>query len=124
MLLHHMVSLFGLLLVLHQARYACEMSAVIGASEVTNPLLQTRWFMKETRNYIGIKAVLVDWVFVFLFAVFRIGIGTPFILAFLASPDTDYVAKCGGVGFYAVSVIFGVTILQFIWRKYVRKKSH
>ena len=127
MLVHHMISLFGLFLVLHQAKYACELSAVTGASEVTNPLLQLRWFMKETNHYSGMKAVLVDWIFLILFAVFRIGIGTPFVLAILASPDTDYFAKYGSVGFHVVNVVFGMHIFRYMWRKYMfarNKKPH
>lgn len=126
MLAHHMISLFGLFIVLHQARYACEMSAVVGASEVTNPLLQLRWFLKETNSYSGMKAVLVDWIFLTLFIVFRIGIGTPFVFAILTSQDIDFVVKCGSAAFHVVNVMFGLQLLRYIWRKYVyaKKKSN
>jgi len=118
MLAHHFVSTFGLSYVLYSGRYGCDITATLWASEFTNPLLQLRWFLKNTGNYFGSKAVILDWTFVTLFVCVRLGLGTAFVFAFLSSPDVDWVAAVGGSGFYLISVVFGVQILFFVYRKY------
>ena len=118
MLAHHFVSTFGLSYVLYSGMYGCDITATLWASEFTNPLLQLRWFLKNTGNYFGSKAVILDWTFVTLFMCVRLGLGTAFVFAFLSSPDVDWVAAVGGSGFYLISVVFGVQILFFVYRKY------
>jgi len=65
-------------------RYGCDITATLWASEFTNPLLQLRWFLKNTGNYFGSKAVILDWTFVTLFVCVRLGLGTAFVFAFLS----------------------------------------
>ena len=48
MLLHHSLSIFGMTWTLCAGKYGTEMMATIAGSEVTNPLLQLRWFLRET----------------------------------------------------------------------------
>jgi len=47
MLLHHTLSNCGMVLVLGLGKSATEVNAVVFVSEITNPLLQTRWFLRE-----------------------------------------------------------------------------
>lgn len=122
MLAHHIVSLLGLAYVLHHGRYGSELTAVMGASECTNPLLQLRWFMKETHNYTGKKAALVDYLFVLLFLSARLGVGTVFHYVCQTSPKLNLFVKAGGQAFYIISVIFGVQVCLFFYRKYLKKR--
>lgn len=122
MLAHHVVSLLGLAYVLYQGRYGSELTAVMGASECTNPLLQLRWFMKETGHYTGKKAILVDYLFVSLFWAARLGAGSVFHYVCQTSPKLNLFVKAGGQAFYIISVVFGIQILLFFYRKYLKKK--
>ena len=123
MLAHHVVSLLGLAYGLYQGRYGSELTAVMGASEFTNPLLQLRWFMKETGHYSGKKAALIDYLFVSLFWAARLGAGSVFHYMCQTSPKLNLVAKAGGHAFYIISLVFGVQLLMFFYRKYIKKKQ-
>ena len=122
MLAHHVVSILGLVYALYQGRYGSELTAVMGASEFTNPFLQLRWFMKETGTYTGRKAVILDFLFVTGFIGARLGVGSVFHYICQTSPKINLVTKAGGQAFYIISVVFGVQLLMFVYKKYLRKK--
>ena len=126
MLAHHFLTIFGLCYVLYTGKYGCGISAALGASEATNPLLQLRWFLKHTGNYTGRIAAVTDWTFVTLFMVLRLGLGTAFLFTFLSSPDVDWIASAGGCGFHLISLIFGAQLLFYVHRKYFTraKRQH
>lgn len=122
MLLHHVVSIFGFSYVLYTGKYGCEISAVLGASEVTNPLLQMRWFLKQTGRYSGSVEKAVDWMFVCLFCSLRLGVGTAFFFCFFSSPDVDAIARYGATAFYIISIVFGIQIMLYMHRKYFKRR--
>ncbi len=122
MLAHHCLSIFGFCYVTYYNRYGCEITALLGGSEFTNPLLQLRWFLKQTGLYSGTKEILLDYSFVFFFLTARVGVGTVFLGIFLISPRVDWVAMVGGTGFYLISFIFGLQLVQFLRRKYVQRR--
>jgi hypothetical protein len=53
MMVHHITSGSGLLFSLYYGVSGCELLATIGGAEVSNPLLQARWFLKETKQHYG-----------------------------------------------------------------------
>ena len=122
MLAHHVVSIVAFSYCLYQGKFGSEISAVTGASELTNPLLQLRWFMKQTGHYGGVAAVMVDWLFVVGFWGARLIVGSAFHVVCQTSSELDLVTKAGGQAFYIISWIFGVQLLRFIYRKYIRKR--
>lgn len=122
MLAHHVVSILGFVYSLYTGRAGCELTAVMGASEVTNPLLQFRWFLKEMGLYKGWLAKIVDTVFVCMFWFCRLGVGTVFHYICQTSPKLDLMTKGGGQAFYIISVIFGIQLVSFYYRKYIKKK--
>ncbi len=117
-LAHHSLSIFGFCYVIYFNRYGCEITALLGGSEFTNPLLQLRWFWRETGQYEGFKAALLDWTFVVYFITARLGVGTAFLAVFLLSPGVEWVPKIGGTGFYLISFVFGVQLICYVRRKY------
>lgn len=123
MLAHHVVSIVGMVYMLYQDRFGSEVTAVVGASEFTNPLLQLRWFMKTSGRYSGKIAVVIDWAFVFFFCVARLGVGSAFHYVCQTSPKLDLFVKAGGQAFYIISWIFGIQLLVYIHRKYIRKRQ-
>lgn len=123
MLAHHILSLYGFFHGLLYNLYGCELIAVLGASEFTNPILQYRWFLKQKGHYTGNLAKLIDFGFVLLFFLARVVVGSAFLVWTLSSPRMGPVAKLGGAMMYSVGVIFSVHLANFIQRKYVYHNS-
>ncbi|XP_021152557.1 TLC domain-containing protein 5 isoform X1 [Columba livia] len=121
MLAHHLVSILGIAASLALGESAAEVNAVIFGSEITNPLLQARWFLKETGCYHSFAGDVVDFFFVVLFTGVRIGVGAWLMYCELVSPKPRWYIKLGGVIMYAVSWVFMVSICRFARRKSMRK---
>ncbi|XP_005988155.1 TLC domain-containing protein 5a [Latimeria chalumnae] len=117
MLAHHMLSILGIIMALALEESATEVNAVIFGSELTNPLLQVRWFLREMGRYRGLMEDAVDFLFVSLFTTVRIGVGAWLLCCELVSPKPLLVVKAGGVAMYAVSWVFMFNISKFVWRK-------
>ncbi len=123
MVAHHLVSILGLMYSLYSGKTGNELVAVMGASEITNPLLQLRWFLKEMGYYSGRLAKVIDLVFVLLFWFCRLIVGSFFHIVCQTSSKLDLVTKAGGQAFYIISLIFGIQLLMFYYKKYIRKRS-
>ncbi|XP_009984552.1 PREDICTED: transmembrane protein 136 [Tauraco erythrolophus] len=121
MLAHHLVSILGITASLALEESAAEVNAVIFGSEITNPLLQARWFLKEMGCYHSFIGDVVDFFFVVLFTGVRIGVGAWLMYCELASPKPRWYIKLGGVIMYAVSWVFMVSICRFARRKSMKK---
>jgi len=121
MLLHHTLSNCGMVLVLGLGKSATEVNAVVFVSEIPNPLLQTRWFLREMGCYHSFLGEVVDFCFVLLFLVLRIGGGALIMYAMVTAPDPNWILKGGGLAMYIVSLGFMVEICRFVRRKMLKK---
>ncbi|XP_015192810.1 TLC domain-containing protein 5 [Lepisosteus oculatus] len=117
MLAHHTVSILGIMLALWLGESGLEVCAVLFGSEITNPLLQARWFLRQAGRYEGPAGDLVDLLFVVLFAGVRVGLGSWMLCCELASPRPRLAMKAGGVAMYALSWVFMANIARFAYRK-------
>ncbi|KAL4647507.1 transmembrane protein 136-like [Arapaima gigas] len=117
MLAHHTLSIMGILLVLWVGESGIEACAVIFGSEITNPLLQARWFLRRTDRYDSLGGDVVDLLFVVLFVTMRIGVGGHMLYCELLSPRPLVIMKCGGVAMYMLSWVFLANIVRFAYRK-------
>ncbi|XP_072319126.1 TLC domain-containing protein 5a [Eucyclogobius newberryi] len=124
MLAHHTVSILGILFTLWLGESGIESCAVIFGSEITNPLLQTRWFLKQTGHHKTVLGDIVDTLFVLLFVVMRIFVGGTMLYCELISPRPRFFIKCGGVAMYAMSWVFMVDIVRFVIRKTTNWQKH
>ncbi|KAG7260769.1 hypothetical protein CRUP_002579 [Coryphaenoides rupestris] len=106
MLAHHAVSILGIMLTLWLGESGVESCAVLFGSEVTNPLLQARWFLRHTGRRNTPLAEAVDLAFVVLFVVMRVFVGGAMLYCELISPRPRFFIKCGGVAMYALSWVF------------------
>lgn len=122
MLTHHMLSMYGYFHMIYHNLYGSEITAILGASEYTNPILQFRWFTKKLGYYKGSLATFIDWTFVFFFVCARCLVGTIYCIVVIKSPRVDLIAKTGGVLMYIVSLVFSYNLGMFIHRKYIKKK--
>ena len=121
MLFHHTLSICGMIMVLGLGKSATEVNAVVFVSEITNPLLQTRWFLREMGCYHTLLGEVVDFFFVLLFLVLRIGGGALIMYSMVTSPDPSWLLKAGGLAMYIVSLGFMVEICRFVRRKMLKK---
>ncbi|KAL8173645.1 UNVERIFIED_CONTAM: hypothetical protein K2H54_013248 [Gekko kuhli] len=123
MLSHHVLSVAGLVLVLLLGESATEVNAVLFVSEITNPLLQARWFLREMGRYPSLAGDVVDFLFVALFVVLRIVGGAWIMRAVMASTQTIWLLKMGVLAMYAVSLGFMLDIGRFARKKVMKKYS-
>ncbi|KAM9846902.1 TLC domain-containing protein 5 [Aulostomus maculatus] len=117
MLAHHAASIAGILLALLTGVSGCETCGVIFGSEITNPLLQARWFLRQAGRYDTLLGDAVDLLFIVLFATVRVGVGTAMFYCELTSPRTMLAMKLGGVVMYALAWVFMVDIARFGYKK-------
>ena len=121
MLAHHTLSILGMLMTLGLGESGSETCAVLFGSEITNPLLQARWFLKRAGQYDSLAGDAVDLLFILLFGIVRIGVGSAMLEAVLTSTRTRPIVKAEGVAFYTLSWIFMVDIARFACRKSCKK---
>lgn len=122
MLLHHVTSICGLVASLYLDRSGAELIATIFGSEVSNPSLQVRWFLRETGNYETRMGKLNDIVFILLFLCIRVGLGAWLFLCTMTSSKPTLLIKLGGMALYSLSVIWMVLILRFAKKRFFGKK--
>ncbi|XP_066103093.1 TLC domain-containing protein 5 [Saccopteryx bilineata] len=121
MLAHHTLSILGIIMALVLGESGTEVNAVLFGSEITNPLLQMRWFLRETGHYHSFSGDVVDFLFVALFTGVRIGVGAHLLFCEMVSPKPRWFMKAGGIAMYAVSWCFMLSIWRFAWRKSIKK---
>lgn len=122
MLLHHLCCITGLSVAIFSRRYGFELMLTILGSEITNPILQVRWFLRHSdhkcrSNKLCICAV-IDVSFIVVFFVFRIILGSVLMYLYLRCPHTDGVGRMGGLSIYVIGWGFWVQIVRFSCRKY------
>uniref|UniRef100_A0A3P9KHF0 TLC domain-containing protein n=1 Tax=Oryzias latipes TaxID=8090 RepID=A0A3P9KHF0_ORYLA len=117
MMAHHAASILGILLALSMGVSGCETCGVIFGSEITNPLLQTRWFIRQLGLYDSLLGDAVDLLFILLFAFVRVGVGTVMFYCELTSSRTSLIMKLGGVVMYGLAWVFMVDIARFGYKK-------
>ncbi|XP_053547560.1 TLC domain-containing protein 5 isoform X2 [Bombina bombina] len=121
MLTHHLLSILGIIMALILGESATEVNAVLFGSEITNPLLQVRWFLRESGQYDTLAGDVVDFLFVALFTIVRIGVGARLLYCELLSSKPYWFVKFGGVAMYVVSWCFMISIWRFAWRRSSKK---
>ncbi|XP_045208153.2 TLC domain-containing protein 5-like [Mercenaria mercenaria] len=121
MLVHHTMSIAGLGVCFVLKYYGIEMITTLFGSEITNPLLQSRWFLRETSNYDTLLGDVVDIAFMGLFGFFRIILGTILLYSYFGQEGTDWLGKLAGCLIYSMGWVFWVSIVQYGIKKYKRK---
>jgi hypothetical protein len=122
MLLHHITSIFGLALALYLERSGAELIGTIFGSEISNPSLQMRWFLRAMGKYETRLAKANDVGFILLFLCIRIGLGGRLFYHTMASPKPSVLIKLGGVALYTLSLVWMLLILRFARKRFFGKK--
>lgn len=123
MLVHHVASILSIFYCVHYNESGTEMIAAIGGAEITNPLLQLRWALRECGfEYRGLTMTIVEYIFSLSFLFVRGVIGSYFLYCVLIHPKPSVFVKLGGFSIYIISILFACMIIQYMWRK--RIKGH
>ncbi|KAK3588822.1 hypothetical protein CHS0354_028471 [Potamilus streckersoni] len=120
MLLHHSLSIMGLGCCFAWGFYGTEMVATLLGAEATNPLLQWRWFLKQSGKHHTWLGEVVDHAFMISFGVLRLVIGSYFLYCYYQQP-TDIFGRFGGTCIYIIGWVFWFNIMQFAYKKYQKK---
>lgn len=113
MLFHHILSIYGTSFVLYRGLNGAELMATICGSEMTNPFLQVRWFLHESNHHRTWYGEVNTVIFILLFTVTRVCVGTWFIIIYIQHPRPDLAAKLGSMSFYIISIVFWVHIVRY-----------
>ena len=120
MLLHHLITIVGIVAALVWEHSGTEVGATIFGAELSNPLLQLRWFMRQSGWKGSFLYEVNDLLFLLTFTICRIGIGSYFLYCELLHPLPRMFFKVGAVALYLVSWVLMVNILLFTFRKYTK----
>lgn len=124
MLVHHAFSCIALARLLRYNYAGAQTCCGIGGMEVTNPILQIRWFLRTSDYYHTKVFTIADISFILFFFIMRMGFGTYFFIniLFRFKNNAEYILYTGLL--YLISLLFVVDILNYILHKYgTNKKS-
>lgn len=119
MIVHHIYSIFAIRSILCKGRSGAEATCSLGMMEVTNPILQTRWFLRSEGFHKTFLFYFVEVVFLFLFFLIRIVVGTYVVLLVLKEPSQDFNFKILSLFMYVISWLFLVNIVNYLRLKFV-----
>jgi hypothetical protein len=123
MIIHHGVSLAALTILLAKGVSATEGIAGIGGMEITNPLLQVRWYLRTTGKKETWYYMLVEVLFMMLFFFVRVVYGFFLIKRVWLHPKPDLLVKSLATSFYLLTVTFMYYIASYFYAKYIKKRS-
>jgi hypothetical protein len=94
---------------------------MIFGSEISNPFLQMRWFFRTLEMHHSFIADVNDHIFMLLFGIVRIGIGSYFLYSGLTHPQASTMVLLGGFSMYVVGWLFWIKIIAYAIKKYKKK---
>ena len=118
MLAHHVVSIIGFLLCFKLGISGCEILATTGGAEVSNPFLQWRWFLQQEQRLDTDVGKFAEHMFLLIWFVVRMGIGTVLYIMIIQSSGTPTVIKFGANCMFTVSCTFTYGIIQYYRKKF------
>lgn len=123
MLFHHLYSCIALTRIVTQGYAGTQSICGVGTAEITNPLLQARWFLRTFDQQNSYLYALIEFMFVLTFIVARIMFGTVFILAVILSTTNNIEYKLLSLLIYVLSWLFLLNIIQYVKNKYIHSSS-
>lgn len=123
MIVHHILSIVSIGLILFKRVSGAEAVAGIGSMECTNPLLQSRWFLRTHGYNRTLIHTCVEISFILCFVIMRLGYGTALTYFVVSSNNVQIDVKICTFLLYIISLIFIYLMGQFIVRKYYSKNS-
>ncbi|XP_019873041.2 TLC domain-containing protein 5-like [Aethina tumida] len=119
MLTHHIYSICALARMLFKNTAGPQAMCSLGTMEITNPLLQTRWFIRSAGLYPSKLHTATEFAFFVTFVVVRIFIGTYFMFLVFTQTQNDLEFLFLAMAIYVMSWMFMINILAYVKKKYV-----
>ena len=123
MMLHHLISLSAMIGSLITQNSAAEVLLTTWGSEITNPFLQIRWFLRETDYYGSTYAYANDFMFIVLFFLVRVCLGSVVAWYLYYSTKTVFLMKVGGYSFYFLSLLWMYKVYGFAIKRLSKVKK-
>ena len=124
MLFHHTISVSGIAFILFNEYSGPELVATILGTEISNPFLQLRWFLRETGQYETLLAKVNDIIFMTVFICWRLGPGSLlWYRTVIVSPKPKLFVKLGGTGLYLIGWVWAFFIVRFARKRFFGKKK-
>jgi len=120
MLIHHAVSIVALSRILMKGVSGTEAVAGLGGLEITNPILQVRWFLRSAGYKDTSLFVFTELGFMVMFFIMRIIGGSYLYYCTISHPRPDTEAKLLATAFYILSWVFMAYIVQYFIAKYYK----
>ncbi|KAK5643754.1 hypothetical protein RI129_007599 [Pyrocoelia pectoralis] len=120
MLIHHMYSCIVLTRTLFSGTYGRLTTCLIGVLEFSNPFLQARWLIRAHEQQHSELFKIVEIMFVLIFFLLRILIGTMVLIYVFSTSDISIEYKFHGLFIYTVSVAFMWEIYKYIISRHIQ----
>lgn len=120
MVAHHVYSCVALLRILRSQKSGGQTTCTLGALEITNPLLQARWFVRSHGMRDTVLFTAVEITFIVMFFLVRIVIGTVMCFFIIITPENDWEYKFLSGVIYVISWMFMINIGKYINMKYLQ----
>lgn len=121
MLAHHVYSCFSLMRILFKGYSGTQSACGLGCAEVTNPLLQARWFIRSAGYHNTTLYVAVEVIFMITFFIMRIFFGTIFTFHLVFTRENNMEYRIMSIIIYIISWLFMINILKYLQNKYVER---
>lgn len=123
MILHHSISVSAMLGSMWMNKSGAEVTLTTWGSELTNPFLQVRWFLRENGSYNTKFSFFNDFIFFTVFFIVRVCIGSVVACYLYWSKHTAYVMKFCGFSFFVISLLWMYQIYLFAVKRIKRLKQ-
>lgn len=118
MIAHHIYSVFALFRMLFKGYSGAQATCALGSMEITNPLLQLRWFIRSEGMYPSVLFTSVETTFMIIFVAIRIVLGTYYMIIILKEPKNDWDFVILSLTIYIMSWMFLFNIIKYLLIKY------
>ncbi|EFA01982.1 TLC domain-containing protein 5 [Tribolium castaneum] len=118
MLAHHLYSVCALRRMLYKNNSGAQATCALGSMEISNPMLQIRWFLRSEGYYPSNLYTSVEITFMIIFFLVRIVLGTYFLIVIAFQPKNDWDFRVLAVTIYAMSWMFMINITKYFVTKY------
>jgi hypothetical protein len=118
MIAHHIYSVFALNRMLHKHYSGAQATCALGSMEISNPMLQSRWFLRSEGYYPSVFYTSVEITFMIVFFLVRIVLGTYFLIVITFQPKNDWDFRILAATIYIMSWMFMINITKYLITKY------
>ena len=120
MVMHHFVTLGILAASFYLERYGYGCMLMLCVGELTNPMLQIRWFLRSKELHRTTFAVINEALFVILFTILRLFFGS-YVLYVLLLRGTNIPVECLGIALQVVNYAFMYEVFMLVKKRFSYK---